>query len=965
VDASTGLVSLLGTSSSVVELIASAGSGASNSVFFYCNEEATVMGLDVGAQTGLAMPPAKPGETFGFPVYVRLADQSFDFIQMEIAFDESVIQPVGDTVTVTAGRDSVHVMTKAGGTIKLDVQLGSPTNCDTPGCNIGLITIEMKLLGHPFDASTDSVVEFTTDVKLFLRGIPVWPGYVQLPLITKVPILGGRRKLTRRLVEARAIKPREARALAAEGCPVRDFNSDCKFDLRDALSLIWIVTDLDTTVGLSDMDANRDGIIDFADIDAFRQVLVGNFALTRSIVVQPIERDSCSLAINIEITDGNDVPLSEGDVAVYIIQAFQSSSETKYSATFGSKSGAPFRALTGGNAVVAWKTADRGSGIFGVTLDLEGEPSKPTGLSILVATLDENGGSSEERTQLLVSKENTGFEVPALAKPLGKNLGLYTAPYYSLMEIQQDLNTEQCKLDSDRCAGNPCLNGATCSSRGKDGYQCGCVGGFSGVDCKVDPPTTTNTTTTATESTSTTTTATGTTTTDVCTNPSPPCGHNGSCIDSVEEPGVAHSCACKWPWNVDAYCTRHVCSQNNGGCGDENQCNTEATESKNLCTCKSNRTGPDCDLDDVEVALGEASDSASVSGTTLVGIIVCCVIAFFLLPLLAYKARSKKGKDMLSASMRDLPTTLHTFDHGGAGQIVSPAMQLADLQKKLRDAPSDFEAVAKFPEGKRFRVSEDPLNKERNRYRDIRTYDDTRVFLMNDDNDYINANNVVIPVAGRQFWYIAAQGPNPTTVPHFWDMVWEQQSQIIVMLTSCVESGTTKCEQYWPEQQGVTKQYGKRNVTLLKMRKNHSFVLRGFHVQDIETQESHMVWQLHYTAWPDHGVPESESAMLEFVDELRAVRAKYIPPGSPTAPWPIVVHCSAGIGRTGVLMALEIGLAKIEAGETVNMQSLLKELREQRYGLIQRAEQYSFVTACLISALQNSNVLQLADSSSV
>jgi protein tyrosine phosphatase len=292
-------------------------------------------------------------------------------------------------------------------------------------------------------------------------------------------------------------------------------------------------------------------------------------------------------------------------------------------------------------------------------------------------------------------------------------------------------------------------------------------------------------------------------------------------------------------------------------------------------------------------------------------------------------------------------------------------MQLSHLQKKLKDAASDFQAVPKYPEGKTFRVSDDPTNKDRNRYRDIQTYDDTRVFLMDDENDYINANNVVIPVAGRQFWYIAAQGPNPTTIPHFWNMIWEQQSLIIVMLTGCTESGVTKCEQYWPEKQGQTQQYGQRSVTLLKLRMNDSFVLRGLQVTDLETQESRLVWQLHYTAWPDHGVPESESAMLEFVDELRAVRAKYIPPNSPTAPWPIVVHCSAGIGRTGVLMALEIALAKIEAGESVDMTQIISDLREQRFGLIQRPEQYSFVSSCLISALQNSNVLSLAESSSV
>lgn len=96
--------------------------------------------------------------------------------------------------------------------------------------------------------------------------------------------------------------------------------------------------------------------------------------------------------------------------------------------------------------------------------------------------------------------------------------------------------------------------------------------------------------------------------------------------------------------------------------------------------------------------------------------------------------------------------------------------------------------------------------------------------------------------------------------------------------------------------------------------------------------------------------------MLAFIDELRSVRAKLMPP-SPQAPWPIVVHCSAGIGRTGVVMSLEIALAKLEAGQLVEMKDIMRDLRNQRYGMIQKDIQYQFVYSTLIKAMENSELV--------
>ena len=117
------------------------------------------------------------------------------------------------------------------------------------------------------------------------------------------------------------------------------------------------------------------------------------------------------------------------------------------------------------------------------------------------------------------------------------------------------------------------------------------------------------------------------------------------------------------------------------------------------------------------------------------------------------------------------------------------------------------------------------------------------------------------------------------------------------------------------------------------------------------------IWMLHFTAWPDHGCPTDEGLLLAYVDEVRAVKAK-LTSNTSSADWPIVVHCSAGVGRTGVFMAVEIGLAKLEAGESVDMKQLLEELREQRYGLIQTAEQYRFCYLTLVKAMYNSELVR-------
>ena len=295
-----------------------------------------------------------------------------------------------------------------------------------------------------------------------------------------------------------------------------------------------------------------------------------------------------------------------------------------------------------------------------------------------------------------------------------------------------------------------------------------------------------------------------------------------------------------------------------------------------------------------------------------------------------------------------------TFEFGGVTVgpprvYYSKPEQITYLLERLAPVPllgppftKEFKEMAKKKVGARYLAAQHEKNKMRNRYADILPYDDTRVRVLDDENDYINANHLQSTVGGIQYWYIACQGPLKNTVNHFWKMVWQQGSKLIVMVASETENGVVKCERYWPEDEGKQEHYGDISVTTTKIRANDNYTIRGLKLVHAITQESRVVWHLQYDSWPDHGVPAVPAYFLSFVDEIQVVRAKSRCMQA-EAPWPVVVHCSAGIGRTGVLMVMEILLAKSEARMLPDVETTLKELREQRCSLIQTMEQYNFV----------------------
>ncbi|XP_014873798.1 phosphatidylinositol phosphatase PTPRQ isoform X2 [Poecilia latipinna] len=237
-----------------------------------------------------------------------------------------------------------------------------------------------------------------------------------------------------------------------------------------------------------------------------------------------------------------------------------------------------------------------------------------------------------------------------------------------------------------------------------------------------------------------------------------------------------------------------------------------------------------------------------------------------------------------------------------------------------------------------------PWNKSKNRFLNIKPYNNNRVKLLSEPgmagSDYINASFVSGYLCPNEF--IATQGPLPSTVADFWRMIWETGSRTVAMLTQCYEKGRIRCHKYWPEDNKPMTVFS--DILISKVSEE---VLPDWTVRTLKVEKHghyNLVKHFNYTSWPEHGVPESCSTLIKFVKAVRAHRHDNST---------IVVHCSAGVGRTGVFVALDHLIQHVRDHDFVDIYGLVAELRSERMCMVQNLAQYIFLHQSTLELLNN------------
>lgn len=282
----------------------------------------------------------------------------------------------------------------------------------------------------------------------------------------------------------------------------------------------------------------------------------------------------------------------------------------------------------------------------------------------------------------------------------------------------------------------------------------------------------------------------------------------------------------------------------------------------------------------------------------------------------------------------------------------SRPVELKNFANHFREmsADSDFRFAEEFEQlkyigaDKTVKAADLPVNRPKNRFTNIVPYDHSRVKLLPTDDeegsDYINANYIPGNNSPREF--IVTQGPLYGTRDDFWRMVWEQNCRAIVMLTKCIEKGREKCDRYWPtDSQPVI--YGDIQVILLSELQYPDWTITELKVSRGDMQR--IVRHFNFTTWPDFGVPEPPSTLVKFV---RAFRDKV----HPSSNQPIVAHCSAGVGRSGTFIAIDRVLQTICTRDTVDIFSIVCEMRRERCHMVQNEQQYICIHQCLLWVLE-------------
>ncbi|XP_051498229.1 receptor-type tyrosine-protein phosphatase delta isoform X20 [Apus apus] len=288
---------------------------------------------------------------------------------------------------------------------------------------------------------------------------------------------------------------------------------------------------------------------------------------------------------------------------------------------------------------------------------------------------------------------------------------------------------------------------------------------------------------------------------------------------------------------------------------------------------------------------------------------------------------------------------------GMASHPPIPILELADHIERLKanDNLKFSQEYESIDPGQQFTWEHSNLevNKPKNRYANVIAYDHSRVLLSAIEgipgSDYINAN--YIDGYRKQNAYIATQGALPETFGDFWRMMWEQRGATVVMMTKLEERSRVKCDQYWPSR--GTETYGLIQVTLLDTVELATYCVRTFALYKNGSSEKREVRQFQFTAWPDHGVPEHPTPFLAFLRRVKTC--------NPPDAGPMVVHCSAGVGRTGCFIVIDAMLERIKHEKTVDIYGHVTLMRAQRNYMVQTEDQYIFIHDALVEAVTCGN----------
>ncbi|XP_032941043.1 receptor-type tyrosine-protein phosphatase delta isoform X41 [Catharus ustulatus] len=342
--------------------------------------------------------------------------------------------------------------------------------------------------------------------------------------------------------------------------------------------------------------------------------------------------------------------------------------------------------------------------------------------------------------------------------------------------------------------------------------------------------------------------------------------------------------------------------------------------------------------------------------------IICIVIA-----ILLYKSKPDRKRAESDSRKSSIPNSKEVPSHhptdpvelrrlnfqtpGMASHPPIPILELADHIERLKanDNLKFSQEYESIDPGQQFTWEHSNLevNKPKNRYANVIAYDHSRVLLSAIEgipgSDYINAN--YIDGYRKQNAYIATQGALPETFGDFWRMMWEQRGATVVMMTKLEERSRVKCDQYWPSR--GTETYGLIQVTLSDTVELATYCVRTFALYKNGSSEKREVRQFQFTAWPDHGVPEHPTPFLAFLRRVKTC--------NPPDAGPMVVHCSAGVGRTGCFIVIDAMLERIKHEKTVDIYGHVTLMRAQRNYMVQTEDQYIFIHDALLEAVTCGN----------